>query len=317
MHTQALCYQIQTPTCKNKLCEQGGLHSERRPRAGSGDGNFLAGGAYFLSGAQQDGLGSGLRVWTSLRAGVWFTSSPEGTCLYCKEKKCIQAIPDVGAPACDPKSDRDSDPDEKIPACYTNGSRFRLLSSIFLFRNYLWSEKHMNCSFRVLWSQKERQGRALAVLFSLRSFCKRTVDHPTATAFLAQKNVKTVAVWLPYIMPVLPTWSQNAWNKQWVKTSVGSRRTCPVHCHGVAANLLPWKSRPCSQERLEVLREPMTFFCAWSPCFRDLLDAPKSTGFSMASHNSSCKAIAPGCMDTLQRRSGLLHLQGSDILALS
>lgn len=139
MHPQALCYQVQTPTCKNKLCEQGGLHSERCPRAGGGDGNFLAGGAYSLSGAQQDGLGSGLRVWTSTRAGAWFTSSPERTCLYCKEKKCIQTIPDVVA-----------------PAWYTNGSRFRLLNLIFLSRNDIWSEKHMNCSFRVFWSQKKR-----------------------------------------------------------------------------------------------------------------------------------------------------------------
>lgn len=118
-------------------------------------------------------------------------------------------------------------------------------------------------------------------------------------------------------MSVLPTWSQNAWNKQWVKrTSVGPRRTCPVPCHWVAANLLPWKPRLCSQEYLEALGEPMTFFCAWSPCSRALLDAPKSIGFSTASYNYSCNAIAPGSIDTLQRRSDL-QCQGSEILALS
>lgn len=97
----------------------------------AGRGIVLADGAHSLAGAQQDGLGSGLHVWTSWRAGVCITSSPKRTCLHCT-KKSIQPVPDMGA-----------------PACYPNESRFRSLNSISLCRNYIlqfqgWCIPHLN-----------------------------------------------------------------------------------------------------------------------------------------------------------------------------
>lgn len=77
-----------------------------------------------------------------------------------------------------------------------------------------------NCNFMVLWSQRERQSRDTSALLSLQSHCKRAVERPTAIAISCTKvqaHVEAVAVWLPYIIPVLPTCSQNAWNLQQVK----------------------------------------------------------------------------------------------------
>lgn len=64
MHTQALCYQVQTPTCKNKLCEQGGLHSERRPGQAAGTGIVLADGVRLRMGLSRMAWG---QVFTSER----------------------------------------------------------------------------------------------------------------------------------------------------------------------------------------------------------------------------------------------------------
>lgn len=65
------------------------------------------------------------------------------------------------------------------------------------------------------------------------------------------------------------------------------------------------KSQPLFTETLWssiVVVETVTFFCKWSSCFKVLLDAPKPIGLSIRSFNSSWKAIAPDCIDTLQSR---------------
>ena len=45
------------------------------PGQAAGTGIVLADGACALAGAQQDGLGLGLHVRTSLKAGIWVTNS--------------------------------------------------------------------------------------------------------------------------------------------------------------------------------------------------------------------------------------------------
>lgn len=62
MHTEALCYQVQTQHVRISFVNRAVSTVKGAPGQAAGMGIVLADGARFLAGAQQDGLGSGLRV---------------------------------------------------------------------------------------------------------------------------------------------------------------------------------------------------------------------------------------------------------------